>query len=136
MGGAEPSGPPLFQIIDGEPDLGKTSTYGTCVNDVKVPPAAAFPLTDRARIRLGRSPAEGRVPPVILKFSDLRQEAKPDLQAELTTDIMLDETGMHEGEAAGDPGQGEGQIYATEEFHPEPPDDVLKTEEFDQNGEV
>ncbi len=134
MGGAESSGDPLFQIFDGEPELGKTSTYGTYVNNVKVPPAAAFPLADRAQIRLGRSLAEGRTPPVILKFSDLRRVGKPGIEAELTTDIRLNQTDMREGEGAG--GQGEDQIFATEEFHPESPDDLFKTEEFNPDEEV
>jgi pSer/pThr/pTyr-binding forkhead associated (FHA) protein len=78
-----------FNIQDGDPMTGEGSTYGTFVDNVRVPEAERLSLSDGSRIRLGRSIAEGRIPPVILVFHDLREEQHEEGSAELTIDASM-----------------------------------------------
>ena len=115
-----PEGRPPFRIIDGDPQTGKASTYGSYVDDVQVSPGIGLDLEDGSRIRLGRSIAEGRIPPVILSFHDLRAEAARPGEAELTSDAWI----------LSGPDRKSDE-YATEDFQlDQSEDDDFKTEEF------
>jgi hypothetical protein len=88
---ADGAGSPLrFHIHDGDPMTGEGSTYGTFVDNVRVPEADGLSLLDGSRIRLGRSIAEGRIPPVILLFHDLRTVQYEVGKADLTMDAPMD----------------------------------------------
>jgi len=111
------AGPAPFRILDGEPETAKASTYGTYVGENPVPPEEGLALKDGSRIRLGRSIAEGRIPPVILLFRDLREQAAAKAEAELTSDA-LDLS-------------GQADEYETEDFPLEAPEeDEFKTEQL------
>ncbi|MFQ5944220.1 MAG: Ig-like domain-containing protein, partial [Anaerolineales bacterium] len=118
------SGPPPFQVFDGDPRTGQASTYGTFVDNVRAQPDAGLPLASGSRIRLGRSQAEGRVTPVILRFEDLRKPESQVAASEMTTDLLLED---------GESGTGIGSAmenYGTEDFSLTDEEDDLKTEEF------
>jgi len=111
------AGPAPFRILDGDPETAKASTYGTYVGEMPVPPEEGLALKDGSRIRLGHSIAEGRIPPVILLFRDLREQAAAKAEAELTSDA-LDLS-------------GQADEYETEDFPLEAPEeDEFKTEQF------
>jgi len=125
-------GPPTFRVFDGDPRLGKASTYGTFVDDARVPPEQGLDLRDGGQIRLGRSIAEGRIPPVILTFRDLREGAGQKAEADLTSNaLMLADAERPPDEYATEDfqlDQPEDDEFRTEEF--KPADDELRTEEF------
>jgi len=127
-----PPGPPAFQALDGDPRLGKASTYGTHVDDVRIPQGEGLDLRDGSRIRLGRSIDEGRIPPVILTFHDLREGVAQKAEADLTSDALIlpDATRPSDEYATEDfqLDQPEDNGFKTEEFRPE--DDEFKTEQF------
>jgi pSer/pThr/pTyr-binding forkhead associated (FHA) protein len=108
-----------FRILDGDPETGKASTYGTYVEEMPAPTVEGLALKDGSRIRLGRSIAEGRIPPVILLFRDLREAAAVKAEAELTNDA-LDLTGQaDEYETEDFPlEESEGDEFKTEQFGP------------------
>ena len=111
-----------FHVFDGDPQTGRASTYGTFVDNLQAQPDAGLPLSDGSRIRLGRAQGEGRVPPVILRFEDLRRPGPGVADTDMTTDVLLSdaEAGEHQGD----------QTYETEDFSLTDDDDDLKTEEF------
>jgi pSer/pThr/pTyr-binding forkhead associated (FHA) protein len=117
------TGPPPFQILDGEPETGKPSTYGTYVGEQPVPTEQGLALQDGSRIRLGRSIAEGRIPPVILLFRDLREQTGGRPEADLTSDALDLSGRASEYETEDFPLQSaEEDDFKTEEFGPSDPE--------------
>jgi len=78
-----------YFIYDGDLKSGKSSTYGTFVDNVKVQPEIGSRLRNGCRIRIGRSVSEGRASPVILLFQDMRETAPLAREAELTSDELV-----------------------------------------------
>jgi len=78
-----------YFIYDGDLKSGKSSTYGTFVDNVKVQPEIGSRLRNGCRIRIGRSVSEGRASPVILLFQDMRETVQLAREAELTSDELV-----------------------------------------------
>ena len=138
MAGREATLP--FRIFDGDPGTGQPSTYGTYVDNVRASPETGRDLKDGSRIRLGRSIAEGRIPPVVLLFRDLREQRLQSGEAELTSDELI-LSGFHPTALEG-PEQRDGASLSVGDeagsedsgIEEDGTPDAYETEDFDLEG--